>query len=61
MIHNGWWSETYVDAFPLKEGPNEIQITQQMANTCAKGGDGKDLQFLLKSGSITVNAVYYEE
>ena len=61
MVHNGWWSETYYDNVPLKDGPNEIQITQQIANTCAKGGDGKDLQFLIKSGGCTVNYVYYEE
>ena len=61
MVHNGWWSNTYISDWPLVSGPNELQITETMANECAKGGDGKDLQLLLKSGSFTLNSVYYEE
>lgn len=61
MIHNGWWSATYYDNVSFVNGPNEIQITEEIANTCAKGGEGKDLQLLLKSGSFTLNSVYYEE
>ena len=61
MIHNGWWSATYYDNVSFVNGPNEIQITEEIAKTCAKGGDGKDLQLLLKSGSFTLNSVYYEE
>ena len=61
MIHNGWWSATYYDNVSFVNGPNEIQITEDIAKTCAKGGEGKDLQLLLKSGSFTLNSVYYEE
>lgn len=63
MIHNGWWSATYADNVPVLNGPNEIQLTEDIAKDCAKGngGSGKDLQFLIKSGSCTVNSVYYEE
>lgn len=63
MVHNGWWSNTYIDTMPIVNGPNEIQITEAMAKDCAKGngGEGKDLQFLIKSGDCTVNSVYYEE
>ena len=61
MVHNGWWSNTYISDWPLVTGPNELQITETMAKECAKGGDGKDLQLLLKSGSFTLNSVYYEE
>lgn len=63
MVHNGWWSATYIDSMPIVDGPNEIQITEDMAKDCAKGngGSGKDLQFLIKSGNCTVNSVYYEE
>ena len=61
MIHNGWWSATYYDNVSFVNGPNEIQITEEIAKTCAKGGEGKDLQLLLKSGSFTLNSVYYEE
>ena len=61
MVHNGWWSATYISDMPFVNGPNEIQITEQIANDCAKGKDGKDLQLLLKAGSFTLNSVYYEE
>ena len=63
MVHNGWWSATYIDSMPLFDGPNEIQLTEDIAKDCAKGngGSGKDLQFLIKSGNCTVNSVYYEE
>jgi hypothetical protein len=63
MVHNGWWSATYIDSMPIVNGGNEIQITEAMAKDCAKGngGSAKDLQFLIKSGSCTVNTVYYEE
>ena len=61
MIHNGWWSNTYYDNVKWKDGLNEVQITKTIANECAKGGEGRDLQFLLKGGSFTLNAVYYEE
>ena len=63
MVHNGWWSNTYYDNVPVVNGPNEIQLTEDIAKDCAKGngGEGKDLQFLIKSGDCTVNSVYYEE
>jgi len=63
MVHNGWWSATYYDNVPVVNGPNEIQLTEAIAKDCAKGngGQGKDLQFLIKSGDCTVNSVYYEE
>ena len=61
MVHNGWWSNTYISDWPLVSGQNELQITETIAKECAKGGDGKDLQLLLKSGSFTLNSVYYEE
>ena len=61
MIHNGWWSTTYADNVQFVNGPNEIQITKQIAEECAKGGEGKDLQLLLKAGNFTLNSVYYEE
>jgi hypothetical protein len=63
MVHNGWWSNTYYDNVPVVNGPNEIQLNEAIAKDCAKGngGQGKDLQFLIKSGDCTVNSVYYEE
>ena len=61
MVHNGWWSNTYISDWPLVSGPNELQITETIAKECAKGGEGRDLQLLLKSGSFTLNSVYYEE
>ena len=61
MVHNGWWSNTYISDWHVVSGQNELQITETIANECAKGGDGKDLQLLLKGGSFTLNSVYYEE
>ena len=63
MVHNGWWSATYIDSMTLFDGPSEIQLTEDIAMDCAKGngGSGKDLQVLIKSGICTVNSVYYEE
>jgi len=64
-IMNGWWSARYDDDkdVEVKSGLWEIQITEKMAKDCAKGngGDGKDLDLMLTSGSCTINSVYYEE
>lgn len=63
MVHNGWWSATYYDNVPVVNGHNEIQLTKAIAEDCARGngGQGKDLQFLIKSGDCTINSVFYEE
>ncbi|MBO4445086.1 MAG: hypothetical protein J5814_10030 [Bacteroidaceae bacterium] len=61
-IMNGWWSSTYKDDVELKAGELlEVEITEDMAKECAKGGDGKDLDFLIYRGTVTFGAVYYEE
>ena len=60
-VMNGWWSNTYYDHVKLVSGLNEIQITETMAKECAKGGEGRDLDLMLYSGTMTLNAVYYEE
>ena len=62
-VMNGWWSATYYDHVKWKSGLNELQITEQMAKDCARGsgGEGRDLDLMLYSGSMTLNAVYYEE
>lgn len=63
MVHNGWWSATYIESVPVTNGAWELAITKEMAQDCAKGngGSGKDLQVLIRSGSCTVNSVFYEE
>ena len=60
-VMNGWWSNTYYDHVKWTSGLNELQITQTMADECAKGGEGRDLDLMLYSGSMTLNSVYYEE
>ena len=60
-VMNGWWSNTYYDHVKWTNGLNELQITETLANECAKGGEGRDLDLMLYSGSMTLNAVYYEE
>ena len=42
----------------------ELPITEQMARECAPyadGGEGKDLDLLMTSGSITIKSVYYQD
>ena len=60
-VMNGWWSNTYYDHVKWESGLNELQITDVLAAECAKGGEGRDLDLMLYSGSMTLNAVYYEE
>lgn len=60
-VFNGWWSNTYADNVPVVEGLNEVQITETIAKECAKGGEGRDLQLMITSGSCTLNSIYYEE
>ena len=60
-VMNGWWSNTYYDHVKWQSGLNELQITETMAKECAKGGEGRDLDLMLYSGSMTLNSVYYEE
>ena len=60
-VMNGWWSNTYYDHVKWVSGLNELQITETMAKECAKGGEGRDLDLMLYSGSMTLNSVYYEE
>jgi hypothetical protein len=60
-VMNGWWSATYYDHVKWTDGPNELQLTEQIYNDCAKGKDGRDLDLMLYSGSMLLKAVYYEE
>ena len=60
-VMNGWWSNTYYDHVKWVDGLNELPITQTMADECAKGGEGRDLDLMLYNGSMTLKAVYYEE
>ena len=60
-VMNGWWSNTYYDHVKWVDGLNELQITQTMADECAKGGEGRDLDLMLYSGSMLLKTVYYEE
>lgn len=61
-VMNGWWSATYYDGIVPKTGELlEVPITEQIAKECAKGGEGRDLNLLVTSGSVTFGEVYYEE
>lgn len=62
-VMNGWWGATYADGVEIHEGLWELPITEEIAKDCAQGngGDGKDLDLLVTSGSVTIGAVYYEE
>lgn len=61
-VMNGWWSAVYEDNIQLSTGMKwEVQITEEMANDCAKSAGGRDLNLLLTSGSCTIRSVYIEE
>ena len=61
-VMNGWWSAVYQDNVQITSGMKwEIPITEEMARDCAKGGEGKDLDLMITSGSCTISSVYYEE
>jgi len=60
-VMNGWWSNTYYDHVKWVDGLNELPITQKMADECAKGGEGRDLDLMLYNGSMLLKTVYYEE
>ena len=60
-VMNGWWSNTYYDHVVWQDGLNELQITEDMAKECAKGGEGRDLDLMLYGGTMTLHSVYYEE
>ena len=60
-VMNGWWSATYYDHVKWADGLNELQITEDMATHCAKGKEGRDLDLMLYSGSMTLKSVFYEE
>lgn len=62
-IMNGWWSNTYADEVEIQDGAQlwELPITDDIAADCASGGDGKDLDLLVRRGTITINSIYYEE
>ena len=60
-VMNGWWSATYYDHVKWENGLNELQLTEDIYKDCAKGKDGRDLDLMLYSGSMTLKSVYYEE
>lgn len=64
-IMNGWWSARYDGDQDVHwtNGLWELPLTEAIAKDCARGngGSGKDLDIMVTSGSMTVNAIYYEE
>ena len=66
-VMNGWWGATYADDVPVKDqiknGKWELQLTEDIAKDCARGGGGagKDLDLLMTRGTVTISSVYYEE
>jgi len=64
-IMNGWWSARYDGDADVHwtNGLWELPLTEAIAKDCAQGngGGGRDLDIMVTSGSMTINAVYYEE
>lgn len=61
LVNNGWWSSTYFEGLSFQNGLNEFTITKTIADECAKGHGGKDMQIIITNGQATFNSVYYEE
>ena len=57
---NGWWNPTFADNVPIEKGYWELPITEDIANSCAQGGDSKDLDLLMTRGKVKIKACYYE-
>ncbi|MBO4891028.1 MAG: hypothetical protein J5502_00315 [Prevotella sp.] len=64
-IMNGWWSARYDGDKDVHwtNGLWELPLTEAIAKDCARGngGSGKDLDIMVTSGSMQINAIYYEE
>ncbi|MDD5895821.1 MAG: hypothetical protein PUC79_05980, partial [Prevotellaceae bacterium] len=64
-IMNGWWSARYDGDTDVHwtNGLWELPLTEAIAKDCARGngGAGRDLDIMVTSGTMTVNAIYYEE
>ena len=60
-VMTGWWDPVFADDVDIPEGLMELPITDDIANACAQGGDGKDLNLLLTRGTVTFGDIYYEE
>ncbi len=60
-IMSGWWDGPYYDGEAPGVGLYELQITEQIANDCAKGATAHDLDLMVTRGSVTIKSIYYEE
>ena len=62
-VMNGWWNPTFADNVPIGKGYWELEITDDIAKSCAPsdaGGEGKDLDLLMTRGKVKIKACYYE-
>lgn len=59
-LMTGWWSPTFADNVVPTSPYWEVDITEDMAKACAKGGEAKDLDILMTRGKIKIKACYYE-
>ena len=59
-IMNGWWNPTFADDVVPTKPYWEVEITDDIAKSCAKGGEAKDLDLLMTRGRIKIKACYYE-
>ena len=60
-VMSGWWDGPYYDGEAPGVGLWELPITEQIANDCAKGATGHDLDLMVTRGTVTIKSVYYEE
>lgn len=58
-VTNGHWSKAYVEDTPIEPGKFQFEFTQEMADQCKKGGEGRDLLFVSNNG-YTITKFYFE-
>ena len=60
-IMSGWWDGPYYDGEAPGVGLYELQITDKIAQDCAKGATAHDLGLMVTRGTVTIKSIYYEE
>ena len=60
-VMSGWWDGPFADNVQMAVGLWELPITDEIANTCAKGKNAHDLDIMMTRGTVKIKSVYYEE
>ena len=59
-VMSGWWDGPFADNVVPTTPYWEVEITEDMAKTCAQGATAHDLDLMMTRGRIKIKACYYE-